>query len=54
MRIPLLLLIALLLTGCFGPTLVKVGFVKVQATDVATAPYKAKQVKEYIEKPSDK
>lgn len=49
MRTVLLMLICLMLTGCFGPPIVKIAGLSVTAIDVATIPIKNEVRKEVIQ-----
>ena len=48
MRTVLLMLICLMLTGCFGPPIMKVAGLSVTAVDVATIPIKNEVRKEVM------
>lgn len=49
MRAVLLIIVCLMLTGCFGPPIVKIAGLSVTAVDVATIPIKNEVRKEVIQ-----
>lgn len=49
MRTVLLIIVCLMLTGCFGPPIVKIAGLSVTAVDVATIPIKSEVRKEVIQ-----
>lgn len=49
MRTVLLIIVCLMLTGCFGPPIVKIAGLSVTAVDVATIPIKNEVRKEVIQ-----
>ena len=49
MRAVLLIIVCLMLTGCFGPPIVKIAGLSVTAIDVATIPIKNEVRKEVIQ-----
>lgn len=49
MRAVLLIIVCLMLTGCFGPPIVKIAGLSVTAVDVATIPIKNDIRKEVIQ-----
>lgn len=49
MRAVLLIIVCLILTGCFGPPIVKIAGLSVTAVDVATIPIKNEVTKEVIQ-----
>lgn len=49
-RYSLVLVVGLLVSGCFGPTLFSTGFVKITASDVATSPFKVQKFQKMMEK----